>query len=243
MVQVKDLLPVQLKHYDRCLRVIERRVSGLQSRKILDWGGGSGPLSSRLIAGGCTDVTRYDYLEPEMITFPNLKNAKYVKATETSALPFQATPFDVVISLGVLEHVPFVSDSLKEVYRVLKPSGYFFVFAFPQRSAPLPWISSLLGRDPHPRKYSMRDLQRTLLDHGFYVRKSWRFYFLPKHLSGFPRPLQKLYSLFTPLIYAIDEIIGILPIINRLCASVECYAMKVPYMETLSTFDDYLKPE
>lgn len=241
MVQVKDLLPVQLKHYDRCLRVMNRYVNDLPARNILDWGGGNGPLTSRMIHQGCKSVTLYDYLEPELTTFPNLDQATYVNAESDATLPFSDNSFDVVVSLGVLEHVPFVSKSLEEVYRVLKPSGYFFVFAFPQRSAPLAWISSLLGRDPHPRKYTMRDLQIRLLDHGFYVRSTWRFYFLPKHLGGFPRWIQRFYSLFTPLIYLIDEIIATIPFVNRLCSSVECYAMKVPYMETLATFDDYLK--
>lgn len=242
MVQVRDLLPVQLKHYDRCLRMMNRYVKNLPERRILDWGGGNGPLSSRMIHQGCKSVTLYDFLEPELETFPNLKDVEYVRAESgSSQLPFADDSFDVVVSLGVLEHVPFVSKSLEEVHRVLKPSGYFFVFAFPQRTAPLAWISSLLGRDPHPRKYSMRDLHLRLLDHGFYVRKSWRFYFLPKHLGGFPRFIQKVYSLFTPLIYFIDEIFGKLPLLNRLCASIECYAMKVPYMETLASFDDYLK--
>jgi SAM-dependent methyltransferase len=243
MVHVKHLLPVQSKHYDRCLRIMNGLVADLPSRKILDWGGGSGPFASRLLDLGCRDVTLYDYLTPETETFPNLARATYVAAQDGSRLPFADDSFDVVVSLGVLEHVPFVSKSLEEVYRVLKPSGYFFVFAFPQRTAPLPVISGWLGRDPHPRKYSLRDLRIRLLDHGFYVRKAWRFYFLPKHLGGFPRWTQKLYSFFTPLIYLFDEIIARIPLLNLLCVSVECYAMKVPYMETLATFDDYLKKQ
>ena len=177
MVHVRDLLPVQLRHYDRCLKLMDKYVADLPGRKILDWGGGNGPLTSRMIARGCSDVTLYDFLAPEYDVFPNLRQANCVPAQAgSSGLPFEDNTFDVVVSLGVLEHVPFVSRSLEEVHRILKPSGYFFIFAFPQRTAPLPVISHWLGRDPHPRKYSMRDLQLRLLDNGFYVRKSWRFY-------------------------------------------------------------------
>jgi ubiquinone/menaquinone biosynthesis C-methylase UbiE len=35
--------------------------------------------------------------------------------------------FDIAISNQVIEHVPDDSKMLKEVYRILKPNGYFYV--------------------------------------------------------------------------------------------------------------------
>jgi ubiquinone/menaquinone biosynthesis C-methylase UbiE len=42
-------------------------------------------------------------------------------------LPFDNNTFNVVPLMHVLEHLPFYDDTLSEIYRVLKPKGYFLV--------------------------------------------------------------------------------------------------------------------
>lgn len=41
-------------------------------------------------------------------------------------LPFEAATFDAVIANHMLYHVPNIAQAIREVYRVLKPSGHFY---------------------------------------------------------------------------------------------------------------------
>ena len=50
---------------------------------------------------------------------------------EQPRLPFDDASFDAVLSCGVLEHVPYEEGSVREIARVLKPGGHFFVYQLP----------------------------------------------------------------------------------------------------------------
>jgi ubiquinone/menaquinone biosynthesis C-methylase UbiE len=59
---------------------------------------------------------------------------------ETDQLPFPDEFFDIAISFGVLEHLRYYDNCVKEAYRVLQPGGVFFV-NFPNLGA---WVNRLL---------------------------------------------------------------------------------------------------
>ena len=104
---------------------------------VLDWGGHDGVLAQLLYDAGATNITVYDVGEAlppfNFDRFPSLRHVKTAHSTDTVVLPFSDDEFDVVLSVGVLEHVPFMADSLKELHRVLKSKGSLFVFHFPNR--------------------------------------------------------------------------------------------------------------
>jgi SAM-dependent methyltransferase len=58
------------------------------------------------------------------------ENINVVELKHEYILPFDNSSFDVVLSFGVLEHVPNDLESLKEIYRILKKNGLFFLFLF-----------------------------------------------------------------------------------------------------------------
>jgi 2-polyprenyl-3-methyl-5-hydroxy-6-metoxy-1,4-benzoquinol methylase len=63
---------------------------------------------------------------PRLLHFAALK---YSQLTHS----YPADLFDVVIGSGVLEHVPIDSESRKELYRVIRPDGYFVMTMLPNR--------------------------------------------------------------------------------------------------------------
>jgi SAM-dependent methyltransferase len=56
--------------------------------------------------------------------------SREIRNEDLTGLTFPDNEFDLVISLEVLEHIPDYKKALAEIYRVLKPGGYF-VFSVP----------------------------------------------------------------------------------------------------------------
>ena len=80
--------------------------------------------------------------------------------------------FDVAISSQVIEHVPDDSKMLKEVYRILKPDGYFYVSTVIKRWYGF-WVywNNGFKLDPtHVREYkSEQEFLNLLKDNGFEI--------------------------------------------------------------------------
>lgn len=226
--------------YRRSARIMARYSRIEPGLSILDWGAGEGFLARELLLNGARNISLLDIDSPNLSLMPELSPLPFVKIEQPFQLPYKDESFDIVVSQGVLEHVPLIDRSLDEVYRVLKPGGYFFVFAFPQRTSYIGFITGFWNRDPHPRKYSMKELVTRLQDHGFIVKSNWRYHMLPKKLSLLPGFLKGLYGALSSIIFRVDEILSSIPLLNRISTSIECYAMKVPYMDNIYKFDDYL---
>ena len=230
----RHLSPLTIKNYNRIADKIEKYLPISSNPSILDWGGNDGVLSSILIERGYKNITLYDVgkkKELDIAQFANLKDVKFICSTEPAQLPFEEASFDVVISSGVLEHVPFVNKSLEEIYRILKMKSHFFVFHFPQKTSYTEFIASLNRKFGHTRKYSMRELKLRLIDNGFDIQQSWKYNLLPKTLYGFPNQLLVFYSKFSNQVHFIDRFLSRIPILNLLCNSIECHSIKVPYQQ------------
>jgi len=68
-------------------------------------------------------------VDPEMLRFAqeniyDLSNIRFLEA-DTTDLPFQDNDFDIVLSFGIMHHIPNWLEALKEIGKVLKPEGYF----------------------------------------------------------------------------------------------------------------------
>jgi SAM-dependent methyltransferase len=71
-------------------------------------------------------------------------------------LPFPAAHFTAVVCLSVLEHLREVDDALREIRRVLEPSG-IAVLGFPVRNPVTDGFFRLVGYDPrviHPSSHA-----------------------------------------------------------------------------------------
>jgi len=73
--------------------------------RILDWGCGTGHFSDFLNRNGY-DVIPYGFDPPDFLMHVRSPAAtRYVQATTNVLMPFASESFDVVTSIGVLEHV------------------------------------------------------------------------------------------------------------------------------------------
>lgn len=89
--------------------------------KILDAGGGTGRVSKALVS--LTDtiiVVDYSF---GMLKQATCKNGLFAVCTPTENLPFISESFDRVIMVDALHHVFNQKDTLRELWRVIKPGG------------------------------------------------------------------------------------------------------------------------
>jgi SAM-dependent methyltransferase len=139
---------------------------------ILDWGCNHAPDSCLLRAsfGDDLDLHGCDFADPlSFEPFHNFAELDYMVLDHAFRLPYADETFDAVIGSGVLEHVAMDGESLKEVYRVLKPEGRLIITHLPN------WLSyeEFLRRHGrrqvfHRRLYGIRETCRLLKHWGFY---------------------------------------------------------------------------
>jgi len=103
---------------------------------------------------------------------------------EADVLPFPKDFFDLVTTFGVLEHLRFFDNPVKEAYRILKPEGIFLV-SIPNLGDWVDRIRLLLGLQPHSTQISkcapidhihsctLTFLEEFLAEHGFIPLKAF----------------------------------------------------------------------
>lgn len=102
-----------------------------------------------------------------------VKNVSFQFGSAEKAFPFPDKHFDVVLFLDVLEHLNQRQVSLKEVGRVIKPSGRLFV-SVPKRDTTWKTIQARYGMfyfsDPdHKIEYSRNEITRELAKADFTI--------------------------------------------------------------------------
>jgi 2-polyprenyl-3-methyl-5-hydroxy-6-metoxy-1,4-benzoquinol methylase len=154
--------------------------------KILDWGCGKGHVSYWLKKLN-TNVTSCDVATTGVtsafgINSPIIAKANIIvtELTHEYILPFFDSSFDVVLSFGVLEHVPNDLESLKEIARILKPDGLFFCFYLPYKLSYTQNIQHLRGQWYHRKLYGKREVKQLLKKSNFEVMDIWHRALLPK---------------------------------------------------------------
>ena len=105
--------PVYFQPLEQELGPVAHYLSG----HLLNAGCGSRDISSYLLANAVTMITNYDIAsaEPDVVVGP------------LESMPFEDAAFDSVLCNAVLEHVPNVEDSIRELARVVKPNGYVVI--------------------------------------------------------------------------------------------------------------------
>lgn len=113
---------------------IDRLVAGLDLRgcRVLDIGCGTGGLALHLVrAHGAAGVTGFDVEEPVLTRARALAarsgladRVRFVGGAP-GRLPFPDGGFDVVISKDALVHIPDKEALCRDVFRLLRPGGWF----------------------------------------------------------------------------------------------------------------------
>lgn len=184
LLQFKSL--VSANQYIKLYKILSKYV--VKNGKVLDWGCGNGHFSYFLLKAGYQafgfsfndfnfrqHLDKLDYQfqlgnhhEPTIISYPN-------------------NTFDSVVSVGVLEHVKETGgneiESMKEIYRILKPGGYFICYHFPNQ---LSWIESLASIIPnkhhHEYRYNTKMIYSLCQTTNLEILEIQRYGFLPRNI-------------------------------------------------------------
>lgn len=111
------------------------KMPDIRGKKILDLGAGTGRVTEHLLMNGA-DVTAIDISE-EML---NILKKDYPQANiivaDVNNIPCKDDEFDFVVAGFLVVHLKTLEKCFREVYRVLKPGGEFFLTNINQKKAP-----------------------------------------------------------------------------------------------------------
>jgi SAM-dependent methyltransferase len=137
---------------DNWIYLLEKYANGIDKKVILDVGCGKGQLVKEL-SKQAKYVVGIDSSEA-LKNYNNEWNYYFIRA-DCHNLPFKENVFDLVISIGMLEHITSYERAILEMKRALKQHGYMLLFAGPTpfwRSIDLPAHRSIIVRNPSPTR-------------------------------------------------------------------------------------------
>lgn len=125
-------------HYNQFItsRLKHHLGDNLKGKRLLELGCGRGTSSIYQAVSNGLEVVPTDYSEGA-VAIANRNMEKYGvpgKAVQADIfnLPFPSESFDVVISLGVMEHIERAADAYREMRRMLKPGGVMLSMNVPE---------------------------------------------------------------------------------------------------------------
>lgn len=149
----------------------------------LEVGCGRGSISSYFADNGfsCTLLdSSADVLQTAMKIFTgNGHHANFVHA-DALDMPFETSSFDVVVSIGLLEHFENIDVLLAEQYRVLRPGGLFLGYVVPDNprsiqryfhgiNAVLAFVANLFQRKQASKVFPKVPVFRSTYDSARYL--------------------------------------------------------------------------
>lgn len=138
-VENRDYLEKPLKEF------LDLYSVSLENKLILDFGCGSGASSIVLTRLGISKVIGVD-IDKDRIQIAQIRAREYSLGDKiqfcvipnSKILPYQDECFDIALCMAVIEHIHPRDRKvwIKELWRVVKPSGYLLIFETPNRLWP-----------------------------------------------------------------------------------------------------------
>lgn len=125
----------------------------LAGKTLLDVGTGSGRHSFHAAQAGA-HVTAVDLGDSIDVARRNLPDSVLAVQADAEALPFEPESFDLVMSIGVLHHLPDTERALRSIARYAKPGGHVHVYLYwvPEQ----PWHRRVLRAVTALRRITVR---------------------------------------------------------------------------------------
>jgi SAM-dependent methyltransferase len=156
---------------------------------VLDWGCNHAPDScllrawygDRLSLYSCDLIDSHSYQ-----VFHSFAASSHTKLEDTVLLPYSPNFFDAAISSGVLEHVAMDYESLKELYRIVKPGGVLIITYLPNWLSYKEWLRRVVRKkDFHRRLYGKGEAKQLLKRCGFYpISSRYQTFFWERILAN-----------------------------------------------------------
>lgn len=146
----------------------------LINKEVLDIGCGYGWCELNFLKRDVNKIVGLEISENDLKTAKeNVQNDRVdFKVASVVNLPFENKSFDTVVAWEVIEHIPKNTEPLmfKEVYRVLKPGGHFYLSTphkelFTNILDPAWW---LIGH----RHYSLKNLSEFVQNNNFEIMET-----------------------------------------------------------------------
>jgi SAM-dependent methyltransferase len=179
---------VSANQYYKLYQILSKYV--VKGSRVLDWGCGNGHFSYFLLKAGY-QTSAFSFKDFNFRHYLNLNQLDYEfqlgTDNEPKKIPFSDSIFDSVVSVGVLEHVRETGgnevDSMQEIYRILKPGGYFICYHFPNQ---LSWIELLASIIPdkhhHEYRYDTKMIYNLCQATKLEILEIERYGFLPRNI-------------------------------------------------------------
>ena len=182
---------------------------------VLDWGAGKVQISYFLNKKGFKNISLAEIEGYPHASLWKKMKAKNVVLKKEEKLPVSSKSYDIVISAGVLEHVPHDQVSLGELQRVLRDDGLLFCFNLPAKLGFIHQLSKILGDNYHDRLYSKKEVRYLLKRTGLKPLLIYRRQLLPKKKFNYKNPIK---------MDLLDSILSMIPFISLGAASLEFIA-------------------
>ena len=195
---------------------------------VVDWGGQYGHVTTLLQNEGYQAECYFLRPPANFDTFQRTFKFPYTCGcpSEKTKLPYKNDSALAVISSGVLEHVresgTTETESLNEIFRIIKPGGYLFVWNLPREAGFPELIKRLIGKWHHPFKYTLTTAKQLLRTAGFEVVFSDSHEFLP---IGARRIAVKM-AIPPWLIFELDYLLSKIPPFSLLSQHITIVARK-----------------
>lgn len=193
-------------HFETTRLVSERYI---KNKRLLDIGCGYGWWEWYCVKKGIKEVVGIDTSEKELQTARKIKS-KLITLKKASAikLPFMNQSFDTAVSWEVIEHIPINTEGImfKEVFRVLKKGGYFFLST--QQNNPVSTVLDPAWWFTGHRHYSKSRIvsfakaagfkvERIYTKGGFYAILFWLNMYVARWIFGKPILFKSFFVLKT----------------------------------------------
>ncbi|HET7274388.1 MAG TPA: class I SAM-dependent methyltransferase [Longimicrobiaceae bacterium] len=154
---------------------------------ILDWGCGNGHFSFGLLELGYRTA---GFSFEDFRIRPLLRSGyrfSLGSPSDPRALPYEDETFQGVTSVGVLEHVRETggteAGSLREIFRVLEPGGFFICFHLPNRFSLIEVSNAAIpGKHHHLYRYDSATIHELCRQAGFSLVEVRRYGALPRNV-------------------------------------------------------------